>query len=128
MSIYNLLTGKPDYIGANGSNLTLMSCAEKQLGLVFAEEYKEYLQNIGLASYDGHELTGICTSKRLNVVDVTLAARKTHPVPADWYVIEEANIDDVVIWQAPNGTIYQSTPWSKPQQIANCFSDYVLSF
>ena len=128
MSIYTLLKSKPDYIGANGSDLTLINCAEKQLGIAFTEEYKKYLQNIGLASYDGHELTGICSSKRLNVVDVTLDARKIHPVPSDWYVIEEANIDDIVIWQAPNGAIYQSTPQSKPQQIANSFSDYILSF
>ena len=36
---------------------------------------------------------GICASKRLNIVDVTLAERKINPFGSNLYVIETANID-----------------------------------
>ena len=50
--------------------------AEKALALRFAADYREYVSAFGAASYCEHELTGICKSARLNVVDVTQDERR----------------------------------------------------
>ena len=82
---------------------------------------KEY----GAVTFSGHELTGICNSKRLNVVDVTKEERKYNKVPEDWYVIEQANIDDIVIWQDTNGAVYQTMPNKKPIKLCNSLLEYI---
>lgn len=97
-SIVSVIKSNPDYIGSNGRNESAIAQAEKMLNNRFADDYREYLLKIGLASFNGHELTGICSSKRLNVVDVTLSEKSITPsIPQDWYVLEETNIDGIVI-------------------------------
>lgn len=100
--------------------------AEQALEVSFSKEYRDYLFAFGLASFQGHELTGITKSKRLNVVDVTKKARQyTANVPADWYVIEETNIDGIVIWQSPECAIYQTQPGHTPTMICKSLSEYI---
>ena len=74
--IIDILKNAPEYIGGNGRTDTEIETAEKQLGIKFSPDYRCYLKDIGLACFDGHELTGICKSARLNVVDVTLLQRQ----------------------------------------------------
>lgn len=99
--------------------------AEKALALRFAADYREYVSAFGAASYCEHELTGICQSARLNVVDVTQDERQYNSVPADWYVIEEANIDGIVMWQATDGTVYRTCPGSKADKICDSLEEYI---
>ena len=93
--------------------------------LMFAADYREYVSAFGAASYCEHELTGICKSARLNVVDVTQDERQYNSVPADWYVIEEANIDGIVIWQATDGTVYRTRPGCKADKICDSLKEYI---
>ncbi len=99
--------------------------AEEILSLKFAKEYKDYLSEFAYAVFDGHELTGICKISRLNVVDVTLEERNYNNVPNDWYVIEQANIDGIVIWQSKTGEIYQTAPNSEPIKLCDSLSEYI---
>ena len=100
--------------------------AEKDLNLKFAEEFKKYLMEFGVAEIDGHEFTGIFNSKRLNVVDVTKKIKnKYNNLNDDMYVIEELNIDNIVILQDSKGTIFECTINSKPKKIFNSFAEYV---
>lgn len=98
--IIDILKNAPEYIGGNGRTDTEIETAEKQLGIKFSPDYRCYLKDIGLACFDGHELTGICKSARLNVVDVTLLQRQRVSDAYSWYVVEETGIDGIVIWQA----------------------------
>lgn len=99
---------------------------ETTLGVMFTEEYREYILVFGVASANGHELTGLCRSPRLNVVEVTMAERKNNAnVPNDWYVVEQANIDDIVIWQASSGEIYQTAPGVQSCKLCDSLSEYV---
>lgn len=43
-----------------------------------------------------------------------------------YYVVEQANIDGIVIWQASDGKVYQTNPKLKPLQIAESLSEYIL--
>ena len=89
--------------------------AEKALALRFAADYREYVSAFGAASYCEHELTGICKSARLNVVDVTQDERQYNSVPADWYVI----------WQATDGTVYRTCPGSEADKICDSLEEYI---
>ena len=103
-----------------------IGAAEKALQLHFSDEYREYSANCGAASFDGHELTGVCAFPRLNVVDVTIKERSDNPlIPLHLYVVEQTHYDGVVIWQAENGDIYQSQPGTGPVQIAGSLAEYL---
>ena len=100
--------------------------AQHNLGLKFSIDYYSYIKRFGIASVNAHELTGICKSKRLNVVDVTKANRELfNDIPDDWYVIEEAHIDGIVIWQSTDGKIYQTMPGREPIMIAESLAEYI---
>ena len=111
------------YIAGTAADI---SKAEEKLKLSFSAEYKQYLLKCGFATYDGHEITGICKAKRLNVVDVTIMEREyTEIIPSDWYVIEQLNIDAIVIWQSSSGEIYQTSPNTEPEKICESLADYI---
>ena len=57
--IIDILKNAPEYIGGNGRTDTEIETAEKQLGIKFSPDYRCYLKDIGLACFDGHELTGM---------------------------------------------------------------------
>ena len=100
--------------------------AQNSLELKFSKDYYIYIRKFGIASVNAHELTGICKSKRLNVVDVTKANRELfNDIPDDWYVIEEAHIDGIVIWQSTDGKIYQTMPGREPIMIAESLAEYI---
>ena len=116
----------PDFIGSNGRSEEKILRAEATLGVHFAEDYHAYLKEIGLASFDGRELTGLTEDVRLDVVCVTKEQRKrVAQVPAGWYVIEEANIDGIVVWQDSDGTVYATQPKRKSQKIADSLLEYI---
>ena len=100
MSIEVSLRKKKFFRSFNPAQQQIIQKAERALELHFSKEYISYLTKYGYLIYDSHELTGICKAKRLNIVDVTLEERTCNPmIPMDWYVVEQANIDGIVIWQ-----------------------------
>lgn len=100
--------------------------AEKSLNVVFSQEYVDYVAEYGFITCRGHELTGICQAKRLNVVDVTIEERENKPgIPQNLYVIEQTHIDDIVIWQNASGTIFQTDGESVPRVIAKSLKEYL---
>ena len=109
--------------GVSGKTIKLY---EKKLLVSFSNDYCDYLKAFGVASVNSHDLTGICKSKRLNVVDVTKEERERMPeVPQNWYVIEQAHIDGIVIWQDGDGKVYQTAPGTEPLKIADSLVDYI---
>ena len=126
MNIIKILKQKSDLLHGKGVDQKTISKAESELGLTFADEYKEYLKEMAIAAYGGHELTGLTKSKRTNVVQVTQKKKKICPsVPMDWYVIEDANIDGIVIWQDEQGKIYKTLYDSEAVCIAFSLADFI---
>ena len=126
--IIKTLKNAPDFIGGTGRDGGEIESAEKKLGINFADDYKAYLKEIGLACFDGHELTGLSQDPRLDVVHVTKDQRENNPEARSLYVIEEANIDGIVIWQDFSGKIYMTTENSKPRLIADSLLDYIQKY
>lgn len=125
MDIVAFIKSFPDYIGANGKSESEIKECEDKLNAIFAPDYRKYLEETGVACFDGKELTGICSSKRLNVVDVTLEARaKASSFFNDLYVVEQTNINGIVIWQDKEGKIYQVGQNGLIQQCYKSLSEY----
>ena len=102
--------------------------AQEILGTCFANDYYEYLKTYGLASCEGHELTGLCASSRLNVIDVTRRERELNPgMCVNWYVIEETNMDGIVFWQDSEGAIFQTAPKTTPARVFRSLAEYIIS-
>lgn len=107
--LVNALRKFGDFIQLGGVSDEEIKVAEESIGVRFSKEYKEYLRECGAATADGHEFTGICKAKRLDVVVVTKKERKEGIEFFDnAYVVEQAHIDGIVIWQTTDGAIYQS--------------------
>lgn len=104
-----------------------ISSAEKQLGLQFAPDYKEYLMHFGAATFDGKELTGVCKSERLSVVMATERAREFYPqFPKNLYVVEELGFDHVITAQESSGKVYSYGPGDSAEKIAESLQDYLF--
>ena len=105
-----------------------IDAAEKQLGTTFAPDYRACAAAFGRITCFGHELTGIGSAKRLDVVEITKQRRsENQTVPDTWYVIEELHIDDVCAWQNPQGEIYLIHPGAKPRHAADTLLEYLKS-
>lgn len=126
--IVDVIKNAPDFICGAGVSEDEIRVAESALNIKFSNEYKIYLKEIGLASYDMHELTGICKQDRLDVIKVTQNARKYFPDLSDKYVVEETSIDGIVIWQDSSGAIYQAIPNLPIEKIANSLADYIETY
>lgn len=125
-NIQNKLRALPAFCALPGASAQQIADAERALALSFADDYREYLLAFGVASAAGHEFTGICASERLNVVDVTLSERKIVPgIAQDCYVLEEANVDGIVIWQNGSSEIFQTQPGRPAIKIADSICDYL---
>ena len=102
--------------------------AEEKLGLTFAEEYTTYLKEFGLLSYGVHELTGICKSIRLNVVDATIRERAENlNIPAEMYLIEQVGVENMSIWQNSRGEIFETAYKAIPQKIYDSLEEYIIN-
>ena len=99
--------------------------AQKNLGLLFADDYKNYIEKYGAASFDCHELTGISSSDRLNVVTATNRAKNCYKnFPENYYVIEELLFDHIIIVQNVSGNIYSFSPVCGIVFLANSLKNY----
>lgn len=122
----DVLKACPDYVGSYGRKEQDISNAEKELNTIFAADYHCYLERIGLASFNGHELTGITSNGRLSVVQATRQELLLQPdIPASWYVIEQVTIDGLVVWQCPSGKIYLSAPGHPARKIYDSFEAFI---
>ena len=125
-NLIGLMKSYEDYIGGKGASDPDIKNAEESLNTNFSNDYKEYLLTIGLAMFNGHELTGITNDKRLSVIEVTKEQRSINTmVGSNWYVVEELYIDGSVIWQDPKGKIYQTFGKQDPELVANSLIEYL---
>lgn len=123
--IIDTLKSRDDLFAENGVSSTIIRKAEIALGLTFAQEFKDYLMEFGCVSYGSHELTGFSADENLDVVNATIKNRQRIAIGRDCYVIEEAHIDGIVIWQSSDGSIFQTAPYSNTQKIANSLEEYI---
>lgn len=126
MNIVELMKSFEDFDSLEGATQAEIIEAEARLKLSFSAEYREYLTSYGVASMNGHELTGIVKAPRLNVVDVTLNEREKNSNDlSNLYVIEDLGIDKIIIWQNSDGDLFQTVGDSAAQKMAKTFEQYL---
>ena len=95
------------YFLKDGCNDNLINKAQKDLGLTFPKEYKEYLLHFGAVSFYATEWTGLNVNGYLNVVEATKEARSLYKdFPKDCFVIENLNVDGRLVIGNEQGTIF----------------------
>lgn len=125
-NLISMLKSRTDIYYLKGATDEDIRRAEIDLGLEFAQDYHDLLSEYGVISWDGHEFTGICSSNRLNVVDVTRNERhKNLKVSMDMYVVEIVNIDSIVIWQSLSGEIFKTVMDSEPVKLCSSLVEYI---
>lgn len=124
--LIEIIKRQPNFYAEKGVSATQIEQAEKLLGLNFSSDFKVCLLEFGAVSVSGHEFTGFSADKNLDVVEVTQKNRRKNTIEQNLYVIEEAHIDGIVIWQDASGNVYETTPKSKAKKIAHSLADYLL--
>ena len=124
-TILDVLRNKECFVSLKGATSDAIALAEQTLKVKFTAEYIAYISEFGAASYYGHELTGVCKSKSLDVVRITVSERDFTEVPADWYVVEQTHVDGIVIWQAGDGKIFQTSLKKKPRKLCDSLTEYI---
>ena len=126
MDLQSILADKKNVYYLNGVSEEQILQAEQTLGLVFATDYKNYLKQYALLSYNAHELTGICQSQRLNVVSSTLRERTDNEnISDDMYLLESIGVENLTIWQNANGEIFEVEFKKMPHKIYNSLLEYI---
>lgn len=127
MNLIDEIKSCPNIFTLTPASQEIIVAAEKELDVTFSKEYVDYLAEFGIAIFSGHEFTGLCDGKRLDVIRITKEQQALHKyIPRNMYVVECLDIDDIVIWQDAVGSVYASTPHSKPKKIANSLAEYVM--
>lgn len=126
--IVDLINSLPEMLPLKSATEEQINEAEQQLGVRFADEYKEYLKAFGAVIADGIELTGIAKSEHRNVVSLTKKERELNSkVPNTMYVIENTCVDGIIIWQDTEGVVYQTSPNTEPAKIASSLYEYITN-
>lgn len=126
-SIYSRMLRFEDLLCGNGVDNSRVAQAEQSLSLSFADDYKEYLESMGTAAVNGHELTGLGESEEVNVVSATLrekSERDNSEIPKNFYLIENLYIDGVCAWQNEKGEVFLSQGGNY-KKICNSLIDYI---
>lgn len=126
--IINVINSKDGVIHGKETNENEIKQAESELGLRFADDYRNYIKQFGCMVIGSREFTGISLQENYNVVSITTAQRRNNKdISKNWYVLEQLNIDGIVIWQSSDGEVFQTYPNSNPEKIANSLSEYIHS-
>lgn len=104
-----------------------VNAAELALNIQFAPDFSQYLKSFGCMSFGAHEFTGLGTSKRLDVVEVTRFERKNKGFLQDKYVIEVRLDGEILVAQNYAGTVYELTPDGSILKEYPGFLDYIDS-
>lgn len=70
-TIISIIEQLPEMEYSSPASLEEIKCAELELDLVFAEEYKDYLMTFGLVWSDIIALSGIIDDEEYSVVELT---------------------------------------------------------
>ena len=126
--IINVINSKNGVIHGKETNENEIKQAESELGLRFADDYRNYIKQFGCMVIGSREITGISSQENYNVVSITKAQRNYNKnIPENSYVIEQLNIDGIIIWQSSNGEVFQTSPNTAPMKIADSLVEYIQS-
>lgn len=123
--LITIMSNLEDFCSMKPATEAEVIAAENELGLKFADDYKEYVLQYGAISASGIELTGVTTAKRLDVVAVTKTERELGTIPPDMYVIENVAIEGIVMLQNAAGEVFSTAPNEPLKRVCNSLTEYI---
>ncbi len=127
MAITEFIKEKSGVLFTGGVSVEKILEAENKLGVHFSEEYKEFLREFGAASFGDHEILGLGSSERLDVVASTIAEREKNAGCCfqKWYIVEMTGVDGIVIWQNRKGEVFINSCGRRPKKTALSIEEYL---
>lgn len=102
-----------------------IDAAQKALGIVFPQEYVDYVKAFGAVSFAGAEWTGLHVKGYLNVVEATEQEKSVNPdFPKDCFVLENCGIDAILTVVDQAGRVY-SLQRDRREKLCDSLSDYL---
>lgn len=124
--IVEVISEMEDLLSGKGVSEEAVAQAEESLGVQFSDDFRDYLLAFGIAAMNGHELTGLGSSPRVDVVKVTEEKRAGFDQPLEgFYVIEDENMDGIVYWQNDSGCVFRTVNQTEPKIIADSLQEYI---
>ena len=110
---------------AKGCTTKQLKEAQKELGVIFPEEFVDYTKEFGAISFYATEWTGLNVEGYLNVVSATIQQRKENlNFPARCFVLENIAIEGLLTVVDEEGHVY-SEQHDKKTLLCNSISEYL---
>ena len=126
-SFYQRIAAENRYPKAVPASEEEIGLAEEELGLRFSEDYRSFLRLVGGCIWNRHEINGLAKSDYMNVVAATKTQRRLNPeVYRSWYLLENTYSEGILIWQDPDGGVWQTQRGTNPVKLADGLLEYLL--
>lgn len=127
MSIVDEIKRIPNLYHAKGCTTSQIKEAQKSLGIIFPDEFIDYVKEFGSISFYGTEWMGLNVDGYINVVDATKQEREINDdFPSDCFVLENQGIDGIITVVDEKGNVY-SISYDKKELIYTSIADYLHS-
>lgn len=114
-----------DICGLGGCSLEQIREAQEQLGLVFPDEYVDYVRTYGCIDFGATEWTGLNIKGRLNTVDATKKEQSINTAfPKGHFVLEDLNIDARKVIVNEDGKVFY-LQYDKVEYLCDSISEYL---
>lgn len=114
-----------DLYGIKGCSIAQIKEAQKQLDLVFPEEYVDYVREFGCIDFGATEWTGLNIKGRLNTVDATKKEQSVNAAfPKGYFVLEDLNIDAKKVIVNEDGKVF-CLQHDKVKYLCESISEYL---
>lgn len=107
LTIVDKLKNITDLCAIKGCSITQVKEAEKELGLIFPDEFVDYVMEFGCIDFGSTEWTGLNIEGRLNTVYATNKEKSINSdFPKGFFVLEDLAIDAKKIIVNEKGEVY----------------------
>ena len=90
-----------------GCSTSQIKDAQQELGLMFPDEYIDYVKEYGVICFFGTEWTGLNVEGYLNTVEATKEERNVNSTfPEDFFVLEDMGIDAKMVVVNEKGNVF----------------------
>lgn len=125
MNIVEQLQEIPNLYHAQGCTRGQVLEAQKELGIIFPDEFVDYVREFGAISFAGTEWTGLNVDGYLNVVNATKQERNLNATfPRNCFVIENQGIEGLITVVDGAGSVY-GVHYEKKDLICHSLSEYL---
>ena len=115
----------PDVFAIKGCTQEQVYEAQEELGIIFPQEYVDYVRQFGCIDFGATEWTGLNIEGRLNTVYATRQEMNVNPdFPEGFFVLENLGIDAKKIVVDRNGKVY-ILQYRKLELICDSISEYL---